>query len=77
MNMKPGDTITVSFVVAGPNAISKLPQVRATVLSVEGDNLRVRYSDDAEMFSGLIGLIRLPRHFGKGPTKKARHGTSI
>lgn len=69
--MTPGDTITVKFVVSGPNAINKLPQVQATVLSVDGDNLRVKYSDDAEIFSGLIGLVRLPRQSSKKPRKKS------
>lgn len=59
--MNPGDTITVKFTVGGPNAINKLPQVQATVVAVEGDSLRVRYNDDAEIFGGLIGLVRLPR----------------
>jgi hypothetical protein len=59
--MKPGDTVTVRFTISGPNAINKLPTLKATVLSVEGSNLRVRYAEDAEMFAGLIGLIRLPR----------------
>lgn len=67
--MNTGDTITVKFVVGGPNAINKLPQVQATVLAVEGDNLRVRYHDDAEIFAGLIGLVRLPAAWSSQATK--------
>ncbi len=60
--MKPGDTIVVHFKVGGPNAIKRLPQVNATILAVEPDALRVRNAEDAELFAGLIGLIRLPRN---------------
>jgi hypothetical protein len=61
--MKPGDTITVRFRVTGPYAINKLPELSATVLSVEGDLVRFRYADDAELYAGLIGQVRLPRPF--------------
>jgi hypothetical protein len=59
--MKPGDKITVRFRVSGPNAINKLPELSATVLSVEGDLVRFRYADGAELYAGLIGQARLPR----------------
>jgi hypothetical protein len=47
--------------VSGPNAINKLPELPATVLSVEGDLVRFRYADHAELYAGLIGQARLRR----------------
>jgi hypothetical protein len=60
-NLHAGDTVTVRFRVSGPNAINKLPQLKATVLSIEDDLVRIRYADDAPLYAGLIGLVRLPR----------------
>lgn len=60
-NLHAGDTVMIRFRVSGPNAINKLPELKATVLSVESDLVRIRYADDAPLYSGLIGLVRLPR----------------
>jgi len=46
--------------------MNKLPTLNATVLSVGANEIRVRYAEDAEMFAGLVGLIRLPRTFQQG-----------
>jgi hypothetical protein len=59
-----GDTVTVRFRVSGPNAINKLPELRATILSIEDDLVRIRYADDAPLYAGVVGLVRLPRRPG-------------
>ena len=61
VHLHAGDTVTVRFRVSGPNAINKLPELKATILSIEDDLVRVRYADDAPLYAGLTGLVRLPR----------------
>jgi hypothetical protein len=58
-NLHAGDTVTVRFRVSGPNAINKLPELKATILSVEGDLVRVRYADGCAVVSwcGRAGQI--------------------
>jgi hypothetical protein len=53
--LKPGDTISISF------SNTKLPPITAVVLEVVGSVVYVRYSDDAVVFAGLRGMVRLPR----------------
>ena len=51
-----GDRIPVTFTGCG-----SLCHAYATIMAVDDRSLEVMYDQDAEMFAGLRGLLRLPR----------------
>lgn len=55
-SLRAGDKIAVTIRGMGAG----VPELPATVLSVERKILRYRYDADAEMFAGLTGMIRMP-----------------
>ena len=59
--MKIGDKISVRTTLRGRNATTKLPVCSGIVTEIHGRNVVFRYCDDAEIFAGLRGLIRLRR----------------
>lgn len=56
VNLKPGDKIPVTIEGTG----RRMPICQATVTEVDGLIVRFRYADDAPIFGGLTGMVRLP-----------------
>lgn len=63
--MKPGDKIYVKF-----KRMTRMPMLGATVTEIRDNLLYYRYDDDAPVFGGLRGMIRLPRRLQATPKRK-------